>query len=164
MAQSGGVTRGEDQSTGQLGLRLRRVLILFGDNRARISRPCPIAEDPAGVAVLLELVRTRAPNRQRIRIRRLHGISSAETTDQSTPEELPKETSTSGTPSRLNERRRFSTGNATGPSKINGVEDPSETPLGTGESARPATTFERGSQKAVSKLRNSKLRSHLRNN
>lgn len=68
MAQSGGVTRGEDQSTGQLGLRLRRVLILFKDNRAGISRLCPIAEDPADTAILLELVRTRAPNRQRIRI------------------------------------------------------------------------------------------------
>lgn len=66
MAQSGGLTCGEDQPAGQLGLRLRRVLILFEDNCARICRLCAIAEDPAGVAVLLEPVRTRAPNRQRI--------------------------------------------------------------------------------------------------
>lgn len=93
VAQSGGVTSGENQSTGQLGLRLRRVLILFEDNRAGISRLCPIAEDPAGVAVLLELVRTRVPNRQWIRIIRKDSTesSSTETTDQSTSEELPKE-------------------------------------------------------------------------
>jgi len=77
VAQSGGVTCGEDQPTRQLGLRLRRVLILFEDNRAGISRLCAIAEDPAGAAVLLEPVRTRAPNRQRIRIvRKLQDISN----------------------------------------------------------------------------------------
>ncbi|KYM92121.1 Dipeptidase 1 [Atta colombica] len=81
--QSSRVTCGEDQSTRQLGLRLRRVLILFKDNCAGISRLFTIAEDPEDTAVLLEPVRTRVPNRQRI--------------------------------------------------KINGVEDPSETPLGHGK-------------------------------
>lgn len=74
VAQSGGITCGKDQSTGQLGLRLWRILILFEDNRTGISRLCAIAKDPASVAVLLEPVRTRAPNHQRIRaIRRLYG-------------------------------------------------------------------------------------------
>jgi len=41
-------------------------------------------------------------------------ISSMETTDQSTPKELP----TSGTPSRLNKRQKIQRGNATGPSKL----------------------------------------------
>ena len=74
VAQSSRVTCGEDQSTRQLGLRLRRVLILFKDNCAGISRLCTIAEDPEDTAVLLEPVRTRVPNRQKIRtVRKLHG-------------------------------------------------------------------------------------------
>jgi len=66
MAQSSGVTRRKDQSTGQFGLRLRRVLILFEDVDAGISRLCAIAENLADTAVLLEPVRARAPNRRRL--------------------------------------------------------------------------------------------------
>lgn len=109
VAQSSGVTCRKDQSTGQLGLRLRRVLILFKDTRAKIPRFCAIAEDPRGVAILLESVKTRASNRQRIILQRTPRISLTETTNQSTPKELPI-TSTSRTMSRLNDERRFSTG------------------------------------------------------
>jgi len=66
MAQSSGVTSRKDQSTGQFGLRLRRVLILFEDVDAGISRLCAIAENLADTAVLLEPVRARAPNRRRL--------------------------------------------------------------------------------------------------
>lgn len=45
MAQSGSVAGGEDQSAGQLCLRLRGVLIFFEDARIRIPRFCTIAED-----------------------------------------------------------------------------------------------------------------------
>lgn len=109
MAQSSGVTCGKDQSTGQLGLRLRRVLILFEDTRAKFPRFCAIAEDPTGAAILLEPVKARAPNRQRIILQMAPRISPTETTNQSTPKELPI-TPTSGTMSRLNDRGRFNAG------------------------------------------------------
>jgi len=81
VAQSGGITGGEDQSTRQLGLRVWRVLILFEDVRAGISRLCAIAEDPAGTVALLEPVRTRVLNRQKIIRRGYPRISPTETTN-----------------------------------------------------------------------------------
>lgn len=104
VASGSSVTRGEDQSAGQLGLRLRGVLILFEDTHTGISRLCAIAEDSTSAATLQKPVRTtRAPNRQKIIPRKASQISLQETAE--APKELP---TTSGTPSRLNERRRSS--------------------------------------------------------
>lgn len=45
MAQSGSIASGEDQSTWQLRMRLRSVLIFFEDIHSRIPRFSTIAED-----------------------------------------------------------------------------------------------------------------------
>lgn len=105
MAQGGSVTRGKDQSTGQFSLCLRGVLILFEDTHAGISRLCAIAEDSTDATVLREPVRTRAPNHQRIVTKKTSRISPRNGRATHTVRELP---TTSGTPARLNERRRYS--------------------------------------------------------
>lgn len=45
MAQSGSIASGENQSTWQLRMRLRSVLIFFEDIHSRIPRFSTIAED-----------------------------------------------------------------------------------------------------------------------